>query len=609
MVNLRCFQPPTRLLAGVILWCLLGLAPALSAAEVEAMLDRESVPAGNGAMLTLRISGGRAQPPQMPVVENLIFQQGGQSQEMRIVNGITSVSVAYSYVVGSHIPGDYQIPPIKVKVDGEEIQTQPLRLKVLDSAAGQPPAGMPGTDAGDETDGGERRFGFLTVEFADNNRTHAYVGEIAPVRIRAWIPADSRANLRSGIQPEAKGFTLHNVSDRPQQTEEMRDGKRYLVVTWFGGISATRAGKYPASLSVDATVAVRDTNALKPPARRRGGFFDQMFEDMNVPMIQKDVTLKSEDQEIEVRPLPKEGRPAGFTGAVGDFKFDGVEIPAAWTTGEPQQVRARLSGSGNFALMKAPELTPPDAWKSYPGIDEFTAGDNASFSGAKVFQFSAVPRKSGSRETSLQFSYFDPAAGEYRTIVSPAHGITVTGDDLAEDQIPEEPAPVTPPKKEGGLVAQRQEISDRASLVPLVSRPAFIPLLGAGGSLALLGLMIAGVRHRLADPQRLALAAVEKAVEESLANAGQCAAAGNVAGFFAAARLAIQHRLGRMWNQPALAITLAEVQGRMPHESPVARFFIEADRHAYSPTSGAGIAPEWKSLLNEAMTSLKPSDP
>ena len=140
-------------------------------------------------------------------------------------------------------------------------------------------------------------------------------------------------------------------------------------------------------------------------------FFDSVFDQMNTPMIQKDVTLKSVDQEIEMRPLPTEGRPAGFTGAVGDFKFEGAQIPDNWKTGEPQQIIAKLGGSGNFALMKAPELTPADAWKTYSGKDEFSAGDEASFSGSKSFQFSAVPRKGGEQEVALEFSYFDPAAG------------------------------------------------------------------------------------------------------------------------------------------------------------------------------------------------------
>lgn len=453
-----------------------------------------------------------------------------------------------------------------------------------------------------EEDSG-KRFGFLTVELAANDRKYAYVGEIAPVRIRAWLPADSRANLRSGIQPEGKAFTLHNVSDQPQQTHEIRDGKRYLVVTWFGAISATKAGKYPASLSVDATVAVRDAAAPRP-GRRTGSPFDNIFEDMNVPMIQKDVTLKSDDQEIEVRPLPREGRPEGFTGAVGSFKFDAAEIPANWKTGEPQQIQARLSGSGNFGLMKAPGLTPAEAWKAYPGKDEFTPGDEASFSGSKTFQFSALPRKGGPLDAALVFSFFDPAAGDYKTITSPVRKIEVTGEDIAEDKPAEAPPTTEPVKKDGNLVAQHSDLSPVATLVPLVSRPSFVSLLGSAGGLCLAGGFLTWFRKHRGDPRRLARAATEKATREALHAAGQCAAARDVPGFFEAARLAIQQRLGAMWNQPAQAITLAEVRSRIPEDSPVSRFFVEADRLAYSRQTTGDILPEWLALLDEAMTYL-----
>ena len=100
---------------------------------------------------------------------------------------------------------------------------------------------------------------------------------------------------------------------------------------------------------------------------------------------------------------------------------------------------------------------------------------------------------------------------------------------------------------------------------------------------------------------------MEKATREALHRAGQCAAAGDVPGFFAAARLAIQQRLGALWNQPPQAITLAEVNARIPHDSPVARFFDEADRHTYSSQSSSEILPQWKTLLDESLASLTTS--
>ena len=87
----------------------------------------------------------------------------------------------------------------------------------------------------------------------------------------------------------------------------------------------------------------------------------------------------------------------------------------------------------------------------------------------------------------------------------------------------------------------------------------------------------------------------------------KCAAARDVTGYFAAARLAIQQRLGAMWNQPAQAITLAEVSSRISDESPVARFFREADLHEYNRQSTGEVLPQWRALLDEAMASLTPS--
>ncbi|MEX1048964.1 MAG: BatD family protein [Akkermansiaceae bacterium] len=607
------FQRVFRLCALFVTAAFIGLSPAI-AAEVTAELDRESVPAGNGAILTLRVAGGRAAQPQIPEVKNLIVQPRGQNQQIQIVNGRTSISVSYQYMIGSQVPGDYEIPAIEISVGGEPLRTQPLKLKVLDAGAAQPPAGMAaqpsGTPPAEEDETGEKRFGFLTVDMADSERKHAYVGEIAPVRIRAWLPENSQAQLRSGIQPEGKAFTLHNVSNRPQQSTEIKDGKRYTVVTWYGGMSAAKAGSYPASLSVDATVAVRDTSAPRPRQRRGGPFddpfFDSILNNMHAPMIQKDVTLKSDDQEIEVRPLPVEGRPEGFTGAVGDFKFEQVEIPNDWVAGEPQQIGARLGGSGNFALMKAPQVLPPGAWRTYPAKDQFAAGDEASFAGNKTFQFSAVPRKAGAQELSLAFSFFDPGEGIYKTVTSPVKPIQVSGADLVEIE-PDPVAAVEPAKPGDQLVAQKLAPGPVRSLEPFLARPGFAILLVLAALLGGVGRILAWLRRRREDPRRAAAEAMEKATREAMENARRCAEARDVPGFFNAARLALQQRLGARWNQPPQAITSAEVGARISSESPVAAFFREADLHEYSRQSTGEILPRWRALLDEALASLTPA--
>ena len=110
----------------------LSLAGSEECTGAVAQLDRESVPAGNGAILSLKISGDRAGRPEIPAIANFIVQPRDQSQQMQIINGHAIVSLTYTYVVGSNTPGDYQIPAIEVTVDGKKYSTQALKLKVLD---------------------------------------------------------------------------------------------------------------------------------------------------------------------------------------------------------------------------------------------------------------------------------------------------------------------------------------------------------------------------------------------------------------------------------------------------------------------------------------------
>ncbi len=581
-----------------------GLVLPIHAAEVEATLDRDSVIAGSGALLSVTVSGGTTPRPVIPAVESLIVNPRGQNQQIQMFNGNTTVSTTYQFAVGSMTPGDYQIPAIEVEIDGEIKSTQPLNLKVLEADASPPP---PATQPAEEEElvPEEKRFGFLTVELADSVRKHAYVGEIAPVRIRAWLPPGARAQLRSGIQPEARGFTLHNVSEGGEQSREVRDGKTHTVVTWFGGISATKAGTLPASLSLDLTVAVPDTSTPKTGRGPTGDpFFDRMFD--RTPMIEKEMTLKSENQEIEVRPLPAEGRPEGFSGAVGEFEFEATEIPDVWKTGEPQEIGVRLKGSGNFALMRAPQLIPGDAWKTYPGKDDFRAVDETSFSGNKTFRFSAVPRKGGEQQAVLAFSFFDPAAEIYRTITSAPKAIRVSGKDLLVSESAKAAEAKEPEKKKApSLIGQRLTEAPVASLVPLVSRPAFSEMLGISVGMVLLGGVLGALRVWREDPQRRARAALEKENRETLAEVGKASGA---AAFFSAARLALQQRLGAAWNQPPQAISTAEVEARLVPGSPVARFFREADLHAYSRKGDGEIQPTWRTLLDEALSSLNSSN-
>lgn len=583
-------RPMTQSLKHLVLTLLLCFLETVHADSVRAELSANDVPAGEAVQFAIIVEGANAGDPVMPEVKDLTVQFTGRQQQFSLVNGQTSAMIRYGFIVGSSVPGVYQIPAITLDVGGQKMSTQPLTLTVRPN--GQAAPGMDPKEK-EKIESDPHRFGFLTVEMANQKRKHAYIGEIAPVKIRAWLPLQSQAELRSGIQPQSQGFTLHNVNNRPDQTREIRDGKQYLVVTWFGGISAAKAGTHPASLSLKARVAVPDVSK-------------QVLRQQRVPMIEKDVTLTSDDQLIEVRPLPTEGRPADFQGAVGEFQFDAIEIPQQWNIGEPQKVAVRMAGSGNFANLKAPIVAPAGVWKMYDGQDQFTPGDNASFAGTKVFQYNAIPKRNGTHDAHFQLSYFDPDLEKYQTIQSRTQSVTINGEEVAEEEEKPSEAVVAPPQQDNSdqVAALKAKPSARRDLRAWSDSNGFLWHLLIATTVLLSGPLWLWSQAFYRNPARLERLRLQAVTRSAMDQAQQCAQSGDVAGFFASGRQALQHQLAALWKQSPQAITLADAQGRLPADAPVIAFFREADRCAYGMVSHVDSLPQWQSLLQQSLLSL-----
>ena len=565
----------------------------LRAAEVSATLDANQIATGEAAILSIKISGGRAvNQPTIPEIPNLMIHFGGQNSMMSVINGRMESSQTFSYAIGSQTPGTYTVPALTLTVDGQAIATEPLTLSVTG------PALTPNQQKPQDPDS----FGTLTVQLAQADRSDIYLTEIAPVIIHAAFPADTKVELRSGIQPEGKGFTLHNLSDQAQQSQEMRDGKPYVIVTWVGGISATKAGKIPLSLSVKIIAATPD--ARQPSLRLHnsprqiiGGGYQK-----------KEITLRTKDQEIDVLPLPTAGKPADFSGAVGDFQFDGIAIPETWKTGEPQHVTLRVKGSGNFAIMQAPPLTPLELWKTYPGLDQFTAGDRASFSGNKIFQYNAIPRKAGTLPVSFTLHYFDPKKRAYQSIQSPAKNITITGADfLDEPKAPLADAASTPPKdnNQPTLAPPRTRNNRVALLAQLSTDTNPTPLFLAATALSAAIPLLAFFLRRYKNPARQAQRQRQREITAAVAQTEHAIRQADIAAYFQAARATLQLPLAAKWQVQAHAITLHDVATRCGTDSPITAFFREADTATYGRQTPQTPWETWRSLYQQALIALQ----
>ncbi|GAA5481081.1 BatD family protein [Haloferula sargassicola] len=580
-------------------WC------ALRADGVSAELSTDTVEAGQGAMLTLQVEGSHLdEMPGVPEVKDLIVNPRGQSQNVQIINGRMSRSIQFSYVVGSHVPGDYVIPSIPVRIGGQVLKTEPLKLTVRPSASGAPQGMDDEEEAGQSADDAD--FGFLTFGMVKTDRKHVYPGEIAPVRIQGYFPLGARVTPRGNPHPEGSAFTLHHLSDEPKQEIKVMDGKRYSVITWYGGLSATKAGEYPARIVWDVTVAVRDRAARRRPSGMPDPFMGgSLLDDLFAPVVQKDVELKTPDPPtLEVKELPVDGRPDDFTGAIGSFEFKDVSIPKAMRTGEPVRIEASIAGKGNFALLEKPEPLPADDWKTYAGHDEFVPGDAASFGGTKQFDFNAVPKVPGKRDLKLGFSYFDPDQGEYRRVESEPEPVEITGPPMVDEQPEEAPEIAEAPKTEEPKLAPiRTDPGKVKPFEPLTEAAWFVPTAAGCGALSLAILIWGGWRQRRDDPSVQARREARLAEARALARADEAAKAGDAAAFFEAAREALARRVGEVAGIRPEAVTLADLEGRVDRE--VTELWRLADRIDYSgEAAGRDDLPSWLSMLERGMKSL-----
>jgi hypothetical protein len=132
----------------------------------------------------------------------------------------------------------------------------------------------------------------------------------------------------------------------------------------------------------------------------------------------RDIAVKTAPLRLEVLPLPKEGRPSCFTGAVGQFDMDAIVPNPRPAAGDPANLVVKIGGKGNFRAMGAPVLTGSDGWRSYPPTDRFEGSDPLSYAGVKSFDFTLIAREPSEVSPGVEFSFFDPVAAKYVTLKS-----------------------------------------------------------------------------------------------------------------------------------------------------------------------------------------------
>jgi hypothetical protein len=330
-------------------------------------------------------------------------------QSMQIINGrvtqSSSVSYNFTFQITAHRPGEFEIGPFVVSIDGQEqvVQGPSFDFEELES----------------DPD--------MAVEIIiDDEKT--FVGEQVPIEI-SWIFTGSTDELQyvyQNLRLRSPLFSRVEFLDKAPQSRttltfespdgsvevdaevrrETRQGKNAVVVTARRIMLADAPGSFEDLLVTCRTKRVTEWGR-------------DFFGDIR-PRSTRPALAASEPFSLTIHPLPINNRPESFSGAVGNgFSIEVTANRSVVRVGDPIKLDVTLRGNGNLQSLSLPSLAGSTGFDEslFQLPAELPAGEYTG--GEKKFELSLrVMDESVNQVPAIAFSWFNPDAEKYETAYS-----------------------------------------------------------------------------------------------------------------------------------------------------------------------------------------------
>lgn len=446
---------------------------ALANTTVQATVDREEVGLGDTFTLTVSVVSNEnpdIQDPRVPDLDG--FELMGANSSNAVAQKLVQTSQGMQFETQRRKEFYYQLSPrrtgtlsvssFEVVIDGKIFRTHPIVIKVGAQGTGQHTRPQPGRpsqfDDEDPFSAEDEIFNqllrqrqrllqqhmgqmgqvpgfpqpnvgipdaafrslptnpneafFISLEI---DKTEVFEGE--QVTANWYIYTRGQMETLDRLKfPSLKGFWKEIIEEVPsiQFTEEVVNG-----VAWKKALLASHA-LFP----IKPGTAVIDEYKIKSRVRilnqGMGGFYGRPYE----------YTKSSARVPIKVNPLPVEGRPPEFTGAVGQFevhaKVDNQQVPV----NQPFSLILRFEGAGNAKVIDLPAMNLPTGIEQYDSKSESKFFKNGR--SYKEFEVLLIPRQEGDITIpAMTIGMFDPVAKRYYTKTTEAISLKVVNNPNA----------------------------------------------------------------------------------------------------------------------------------------------------------------------------------
>ena len=416
----------------IILMALIAYSTQMLADKVSFTASApDAVVVGDQFRLSYTITTQKVKDFRAPSIKGFDVLMGpsrSQQSNTQIVNGnVTSTSsITFTYILMANNAGEYTIPGASIIVDGDQMVSNSVRIKVLPQDQGDSNSSSSSSTHSSSGTGVSNQDLFIT---ASASKTNVYEQEAFVLTYKIYT-RESNLQLNNAKLPDFKGFHSQEIemTTNARWTPEHYQGRNYYTTVYRQFVLfPQQSGKLyidPAQFQMTVGKPVQSDDP-----------FDAFFNGgSNVIEIKKSISTPK--IAINVNPLPA-GKPADFSGGVGEFNISSSINNKELKTNDAITIKLVISGTGNLKLISNPEIKFPDDFEVYdPKVDNQVRLTREGLTGNKVIEYLAIPRHAGTYKIpGVSFSYFDIRSKSYKTLKTEEYVINVEKGVGNADQV------------------------------------------------------------------------------------------------------------------------------------------------------------------------------
>jgi len=380
----------------------------LSLARVSVDFDKQRIEAGKGFTLILSLPTTELPPnhgiPTLDDLQGFTLTRLDSSDEHinDFFRGRVNVRRYNFHLIAPKQGGSYQLP-LSWELDGNVRSLGKVRVDV------------------------QRPFDASALAVSLTPSKHSvYEGEQFALSMTMLTYENFQGNINLAGIDLGNDFVAHRAELKAQFTNSSRPGVTSEATAKVAWLSAIRPGKL---VIPEVKIKYMKIGEPKMVNKKMGSFSFSSYSQQP-----EEATALSGRVNMDVRPLPSQGKPADFTGMVGQYTFDVQPDRNALQIGEALTLLVHIRGNGKPGSISDPKFPDFTEFRSVPPEAQTTTSEvNGQIWSDRTIKVFLYPKKKGEfRIAPMHYSWFDPNKGRYQEASSPEFIIQVEKGDITQ---------------------------------------------------------------------------------------------------------------------------------------------------------------------------------